>query len=385
MAYASIQEMIDEIIKYNTKIEEILDIFDVHNDYLIGGMTAENFIIGYKAYHALIKQLNNCMIASPKSFGLVEPDKKGVIKPVNKFQFPFLWLFIALARSGEVKNGKLHINGATFLEYTTRGKKLGAIRTYPRNIKTMMSKLTEYGFDIKNYVHDEPTDFIMECPNNSYLLSAIKASTLSRYQEKSIVCDYACFNAMMFKTAPKEKMQFSDTHTAKVMPQNLVERVNAIISEFASIGLSPSAERHHNYNDGWMKFGTYFQFYYNPEGIHGIMNIYNLKENMDYLKTLPEKYLENIKNHLKCRGCVCKNDKCKRKHTENEIFKCIGCGFPGSECSRRGTDILFGEKRIWCTGTYLSCFFPTELEDIPYAVDIIATTHGKRKVCKANF
>jgi len=385
MAYKSIQEMIDDIAGYNARIEEIPNVFEVHNDYLIDGMAADNFIAGYKAYHDLIKQLNADMIASPESFGLVAADKNGVVKPVNQFQFPYLWLFIALARSGEVKRGVLYVSGTIFLEYT-KGRKLGAIVTYPRNIDAMMKKLSEYGFEINNYVCDEAADFMVEYKPNLYLLPTIKASTLSRYQEKSIVCDYACFNALMFKTAPKEKMHFSDIYTAKLMPQEHVDRVNAIINEFATIGLSPSAERHHNYTDGWMKFGTYFQFYYGTRvshpvfetnGIHAIMNIRGLYNHEKYLETLPEKYLNIIKNQMKCRGCRCKNDKCKRKHAEDSIYKCIGCGFPESECVGRRTQILFGEKRIWCDS--LGLVFSTDMEDIPYAVDIIANIHGKKR------
>jgi len=93
----------------------------------------------------------------------------------------------------------------------------------------------------------EPTDFKVEYKANPYLLSVIKASTLSKYQEKCLVCDYACFNALMFKTAPKERMSFSDTHTAKVMPLQSVDIVNTIINEFAKIGFSPVSECHHNY------------------------------------------------------------------------------------------------------------------------------------------
>ena len=57
-------------------------------------------------------------------------------------------------------------------------------------------------------------------------------------------------------------MPFSDTHTAKWMKKENVDVVNTIIDEFAKIRLSPSAECRHDYEGGWMKFGTYFQFYY---------------------------------------------------------------------------------------------------------------------------
>jgi len=179
MAYKNTQELIDDLIQYNAEIEYIPDVFDVHTDYLIDGMTDENFIAGYKAYHSLIKRLNTNMIATPGDFGLLSMDKKWIAKPVNKFQFPFLWFFIALARSGEVKNGMLYVNGATFIEYA-KGKKLGAIATYPRNIDFMINKLPEYGFVISNYHHGEAVDFTISFAENPYLLPAIKASKIPR-------------------------------------------------------------------------------------------------------------------------------------------------------------------------------------------------------------
>jgi len=378
MAYKSAQEMIDMISEYNSEIEEVPDVFEVHCDYLIDGMTAENFIVGYKAYHSLMKRLNTDMIATPEDFGLLSVDKKGVAKPVNKFQFPFLWLFIALARSGEVRNGMLYVNGATFIEYA-KGKKLGAITTYPRNIDSMINKLPKYGFDISNYHHGEATDFTMSFAENPYLLPAIKASILSRYQEKSIVCDYACFNVRMFKTAPADRMDFSDTHTARKMPKEYMDRVNAIIEGFASIGLSPAAERHHKYWVGWMKFGVYFQFYYGVDGVHGILNIHSVPTHEKYLATLPDKYLTLIKNNLGCRGCRCKNEECKHKNAEAR--KCKACQPTVSACHGRQTVHLFGKERVLCNPSgYMMINFPTCIEDIPHAVDIIATIHGKKRL-----
>jgi len=381
MAYTSIQKMIDELVEYNSEIEEIPDVFEVHDDYLIDGMTADNFITGYKAYRDLIKQLNTDMVARPGDFGLLATDKKGEIKPVNSFQFLFLWLFIALARSGEVRNGILHVDGTMFLEYTEKGKKLGDITSRPKNIDSMIIKLPEYGYIVENYIHGEPTNFTIGHKENPYLLPAIKASTLSRYQEKSIVCDYACFNALMFKTAPKEKMYFPDTHTAKKMKKEYVDRVNAIINGFASIGLSPAAERHHNYGVGWMKFGVYFQFYYRVDGLHGILNIHSVPTHEKYLATLPDKYLNLIKNNLGCKGCRCKNEKCKLKNAEGR--KCRACTPAVSECKGRQTGQLFGDERVLCHPSgYMMLNFPTNIEDIPYAVDIIANIHGKKKSAK---
>jgi len=378
MAYKTVQAMVDAINLYDSDISNISDTFKVHGDYLINGMNTDDFVSGYKAYHGLIKRLNTDMVAEPDRFDLVLPDKKGVMKPVNSFNIPFLWLFIALGRSGEVKGGVLHVNGGEFFAYA-RGKTLGAINAYPRNIAAMMRQLSDYGFVIQGYRYGEANDFTVEHTESPQMLAVIKASTLSRYQEKSIVCDYACFNAAMFATAPKERMPFADTHTAKMMPPELVAQVNTIISAFTTIGLSPNAERHHKPHEGWMKFGTYFQFYYNPWRIHAILNIHDVRKHFDYLSSLPKKYMQIIANHLKCRGCCCKNEKCPRKHMENTPIKCIGCGYPGSECARRCTDVIFGEKRIWCAGSYLMVNFPTEADDIAVAVNIIAHVNGKKR------
>ena len=350
MIYKTTQELVDAFKKYNSAIEEIPETFEVHNDYLIDGMTAENFITGYHSYHGLIKKLNIDMIASPESFGLVAPNKKGVIKPVSSVHYPYLWLFIALALSGEVKKGILYVNGATFLEYA-RGKALGSHDAYPRNIESLMTKLSEYDFDIVGYKHGEPTDFVVKYKANTYLLPSIKASTLSQYQAKSLVSDYACFNFLMYKIAPKEKMIFTDTHTAKLMPPNLIEFITTTISEFGKIGLNQVAERHHKHDEGWMKF-KYYQIYYNTNNIFTLFDITNHEIHEKYFENLPEKYFNTIIDHKNCKTC--------RK-----------------DCKGLRVGELFGKKRAWCNSSRLR--FPCDdINDISIVIDIITTIYGKK-------
>ncbi|MCL2013818.1 MAG: hypothetical protein FWG69_02380 [Oscillospiraceae bacterium] len=349
MAYKSTQEMIDHLKHYNFIIEKIPETFEVHGEYLIDGMIAGDFILGYKEYRDLIKNLNERMIASPESFGLVA-DKKGIEKPVNTIHYPYLWLFIALARSGEVRKGLLYVNGAEFLAYA-KGKTLGSHNAYPKNIESMINKLSEYGFDITGYKHREPVDFTIEYKSNPYLLPVIKASTLSQYQAKSLVSDYACFNALMFKTAPKEKMLFPDTHTAKLMPQHLIEFITTAISEFGKIGLNQMAERHHKHNEGWMKF-KYYQIYYSPNNIFTLFDITNHEIHEKYLESLPEKYFNTIKDHINCKTC--------RKN-----------------CKTLRVGELFGKKRAWCNSSRLR--FPCDdINDISIVIDIITTLYGKK-------
>ena len=358
MAYKTIQKMLDAISYYNSVIEEIPENFDVHTDYLIDGITADNFVAGYKAYRNLIKTQNADMVASPESFGLITTDKKDNAKPANAMHYPYLWLFIALARSGEIKSGILYVNGAEFLAYS-KGKKLSDRDTFPKNIESLMEKLPEYGFELTGYIYGEPADFTMEYKPNQYLLPVIRASVFTRCQEKSLVSDYACFNALMFKTPPNGKMDFADTHTAKLMQPQLVESVNAIITELATIGLSPSAERHHKHDIGWMKFGTCYQIYYREDRLDGIINIPDVRKNEKYLETLPEKYLNIIKETMfkGCKGCV------------------------KGECHARHAVELFGKKKTYCIHSYNMFYFPTELKDIPVIVDIIAHTYGKKRRC----
>lgn len=351
MAYKSIQEMTDTMKHYDSVIEEIPETFEVHSEYLIDGMTVSDFVAGYKIYHHIIKKLNSDMIASPASFRLIAADKKGIDKPVNMMHYPYLWLFIALALSGEAKNGVLNVNGAEFLEYT-KGKVLGSHDTYPRNVETLMNKLPEYGFDVSGYVHSEPNDFTITYKASPYLFPAVKASTFTQYQSKSLVADYACFNVLMFKTAPKEKMPFTDTHAAKYLSPPQIEFITTAISELGKIGLKQMAERHHKHSEGWMKFKAY-QIYYSPRGITTLFDIHDLDKNEKYLETLPEKYINLIRDNAKCRGC--------RK----------------GECGRRYVGELFDKKAVWCNTTRFR--FPSEVGDIPYVIDIITNIYGKKK------
>ena len=174
-------------------------------------------------------------------------------------------------------------------------------------------------------------------------------------------------------------MDFSDTHTAKKMKKEYLDRANAIIDGFATIGISPAAERHHKYWMGWMKFGVYFQFYYGVEGLHGILNIHSVPTHEVYLSTLPEKYLNLIKTKLGCKGCRCKNEECKHKNAAART--CKACQPAVSGCKGYQTVYIFGEESVICHPSgYTMVKFPTEMGDIPYIVDIIASIHGKKKI-----
>ena len=355
MAYKSTEEIVDALRYYNDIIEDIPESFEVHNEYLIDGMTTDDFITGYKTYHDLIKTLNTEMIATPDKFRLIAADKKGILKPTCAIHYPYLWLFIALSRSGEVKKGILHVNGEEFLSYT-KGKVLGSHDAYPKNIESLIFKLNEYGFEVVGYKQGEPVDFTIEYKANSYLLPTIKASTLSQYQAKSLVSDYACFNALMFKTAPKDIMFFTDTHTAKLMPPHLLNFVTTAISELGKIGYNIIGERHHRHDGGWLKFKAY-QFYYDTNRIHAILDIIDFPKNENYLGTLPEKYITFITDNMKCKGC-----------------KKGGCKW-----MRAGE--LFGKKRAWCNSSNYTRLagFPSDIADIPYVVDIIANIYARKK------
>jgi len=81
------------------------------------------------------------MIDSPEYFGLMTVDKKGVIKPTINAPFPYLWLFIVLARSGKIDGGILHVKAATFLEYA-KGKKIGSHNIRPEKIDILLDRLS---------------------------------------------------------------------------------------------------------------------------------------------------------------------------------------------------------------------------------------------------
>ena len=362
MAYKSVQEMLDDLEYYNSIIEEIPKTFEVHDEYLIDGMRAADFIEGYRTYRDVIKKLNLEMLASPENFGLLASDRKGIVKPVNSMNYPYLWLFTALVRAGDIKKGVLYVNGTMFLEYV-KGKKFSDRDTIPKNVEWLMLRLTDYGFDIAGYKHGESVDFTVEYRSIPYMIPAIKASTLSRYQEKSFISDYACFNTLMFKIAPKEKMAFADTHTAKHhLNTQQVEYLTTLISELGKLGFNQIAERHHEPSVGWMKFKP-CQVYYQTVGhrpfIKGMSfrtDLGGLTKNEKYLETLPEKFINAITDGAKskCRGC--KKGKCNHLYAGE----------------------LFGKKSAWCNVAGLR-LDGSDIDDIPYLIDIIVNIHGKNK------
>ena len=349
MAWKSLEELTAKIAEYDSAIEEIPESFEVADDYLIDGMTAADFAAGYKKYRNLMKQINTAIIAAPDSFGLTAPDKKGVIKVVEATFYPFLWAFTAMAVSGDVKDGVLYVNGAEFLVYATGKKAFGSHDAYPRNLSVVMDKLGDYGFAADGYIFGESADFTVKGDAN--LIRVIKAATLSQYRSKSMLSDYAHFNCLMYKYPAKDKMEFADTHTAKISADYVVEYVTTAIAEFAKLKHGIGSERHHKHTEGWLRF-KFFQIYYGTDNVYTILEMKDITAHKDYLETLPEKYFNMASDGAKCRGC--------RK-----------------ECGARFVGEMFGKKSAWCKLAPLRGF--NEIDDLHMAVEIIKNTHLKSK------
>ena len=349
MGWKSLDELVGRIDEYDGAIEDIPAEFDVHGDYLINGASSADIAAGYRDFRDLIKRINGDIIASPEDFGLVAPDKKGNPKVVEATFYPFLWVFTALAASGELAGDVLSVRGEEFVSYAGE-KALGSHDAYPRNLEVVMAKLADYGFALEGYRFGAAEDFIVRA--DSGLLTAICAAVMTPSRFKNMLSDYALFNCAIFKYGLKEKLAFEDTHIAKNSPDYVVEYVTAAIREFAAIGQGIGAQRHHSHYEGWMRF-KYFQIYYGVNKLHTIFEAKNLHEHKEYVEALAEKYCNIFRDGGKCRGCR------------------------NGECDRRWVGEMFGVRAAWCTTSAYHGF--NEAADLAVVVEIIGEIYpGKR-------
>ena len=233
--------------------------------------------------------------------------------------------------TGEMKKGALCVDGVAFLEYSMGKKAFGSHDAYPRNLSVIIEKFGDYDFTTEGHTFGGPANFTVKGDAN--LLAMMKAVTLISYRAKSLVSDYACFNCLMYKYPVKKKMDFTDTHTAKIK--------HGIANE-----------RRHNHTDGWLRF-KYFQIYYGVNNIYTIFEIKDLAAHKEYFELLPEKYYNIFKDSAKCRECK------------------------QGECSRRFVGELFGVKSAWCNTSALRNF--NEIYDLLAAIEIIKNIYLKKQ------
>lgn len=352
MGYRDAEEMLADYLKFIDCFSEIPNEFNVHPDYLIDGMVSTEFIEGYKAYRELLITIQKDMCSKPEEYGLYKYDKKGVAKPVNLMNYPALWLFVALAQSGEIKDDVLYVDGKSFSDFLN-GKAIGSHTAVPRNVQEIVAKLPDVGITVQGYGDGGSCDFTVssEIPR---IMTAIKASTISQYCKKSLMSDYCSFNYRLYTIAADEKIPIEMTRTFLSMPEKSKTIMLALLDELGRNGWKTYKFRHHSINNGWLSFGQ-VELYYHADGTFSLLIApWTAHEHHDYLEALPDRYRDIWIGATKtCRGC----------HK--------------GECRSRFVGEFFGKKGVHCNGA--KPHYPlTELEDIPAIIETSLVLSGKK-------
>lgn len=355
MGFKNKEELINGLTAFSEYFKyTVPESFPVHNDYLIDGLTEPEFCRCYEIYRQKMLAFQLAMAKNPEDFGLLEANKKGELKPVHSMANVYVWLFLALAQSGEVRNGILYIDGKIFKSFCG-GKKVGKNESTPKNINGVLMKLCDFGFYING---DTEGDFEISSDVPG-LCTAIKASTLTKYAGLSMTSDYPGFNYRMYKFGVNETIPFEETMSYSLMSDQKKEFSSQLISEMKKQGWEKYIFFPHSIYGGRLTFPT-VEYYYNIYGdscvLIRITKGFNIKT---YMNSLPERYYTFWKNAKKCRGCK-------------------------KECTGRIIDEeLFGKKTAVCKNN-VKVYYECQTEDAPYIIDAALATAGKPrkdKVC----
>ena len=348
MGYKNIEEMINSIKNYADLFRTPVPAdFHVHADYLIDGMDESCFCAAYEQYRQRMLALQLDMAENPHEYGLIAYDKKGAEKPAYSMNNQYVWLFLALSQSGEVKDNILYINGGEFSEFIC-GKAVGKNVTSPKNVDKLIERLKVHSFVVDGSI-DSDFKISSQIPN---LMSAIKASTLTKYAKVSMTSDYPAFNCRMYGFGIDEKLPFESTYTYTIMSEKQKEFSTKLVSELSERGWKSYIFFPHSPYGGRLTFPT-IEYYYRCDGGHILIR--NEKKTLElraYMESLPEKYGKLWESATRCRGC--------RK----------------GECNGRITgEIFFGKKTALCRSS--KAVYPCDIEDIPYIVETAMITAGK--------
>jgi len=353
MGYKNKEELVNGIDAFSEYFKyAVPKYFPVHKDYLIDSLGESDFCGCYEIYRQKMLVIQLAMAEQPEDFGLLAENKKGEPKPVHSMANAYIWLFLALAQSGEVKNDVLFVDGKTFKGFCD-GNKVGKNESTPKNIDKLLSKLCDFGFTING----EITGDFQLSSNILGLCSTIKASVLTKYAGMSMTSDYPAFNYRMYKFGVNETLPFEETMSYSLMNEQKKEFSSKLISEMKKQGWEKYIFFPHSISGGRLTFPT-VEYYYSIYDTHYrsfiLIRITKGFDFKSYMDSLPERYYNFWKACKTCRGCK-------------------------KECSgRRIDEELFGKKTVICPGN-VKVVYECETQDIEYIIDAALKTAGKNK------
>jgi len=350
MGYKTKEELINGIIDFSEYfMYDVPESFTVHTDYLIDGLSESNFCKCYDIYRKKMLAIQDAMAKKPDDFGLVTENKRGEMKPTYSMPNAYVWLFLALAQSGEVVNDIIFVESKKFNGFC-QGNKVGKNTATPKNIDKLLHKLCDFGFAINGNISG---DFQLSSDVQG-LCSTIYSSVLTKYAGISMTSDYPAFNYRMYRYGISETLPFEETISYTLMNEQLKEFSSKLIAEMKKQGWGKYIFFPHNINGGRLTFPTVEYYYRVKYGSFVFIRITKGFDFVSYMRTLPERYYNYWKSCKTCTGCK-------------------------KECSSRRIDEeWFGKKTVICPGN-VKVRYECETQDIEFIVDAAAKTAGKNK------
>jgi len=252
MGYKTKEELVNGLTAYANYFKRTIPkSFPVHADYLVGGLTVSDFCKCYEIYREKMRSLQLAMAENPEDFGMIEKNKKGELCPVYSMANPYVWLFLALAKSGETKNDRLLVNGDKFKNFCN-GAKVGQNTAKPKTVDRLLLKLLDFGFAIDGDING---GFHLSSDVHG-LCATIKASTLTKYAGMSMASDYPAFNYRMYQFGIDETLPFEETISYSLMTDGAKEFSLALINGMKKQGWSKYIIYFHSIDSGRLTFPT---------------------------------------------------------------------------------------------------------------------------------
>ncbi|MCL1787864.1 MAG: hypothetical protein FWG38_07730 [Defluviitaleaceae bacterium] len=352
MQYESKEALSSAIAEYSRHFLQIPDTFDVQPEYLLEGISADDFAKAFKDYRNLMANIYAEMADNPDGYDFVTTDKKGNFKNTKQPIQCITWLMYALGKVGEVQNRTLVVSSQKINEIFAgkHGCIVKGINNSLVNKSNLFHRLIAFGFHFSISDFDKiEQDFTVTIAGRPDIMVAVKAFALSWYADVSFNCDYAGFNYHVFSVGFAENLPYKHLYIATSASEKTKQYMETVIAGLAGLGYKLKNIRHHGFRSNVWMYKCCF-FYQNGDNIW--MNCpahYAPKHKRDayfkHLEAMPEKYRSRKLCAPACRKI----------------------------CATRVIEMEDGKKVAYCS-PHLHLHNLNQLEDIPYLINLIKAT-----------
>jgi len=351
MQYENKEALTKAIEEYSNHFWEIPGEFNVKHEYLLDGISKNDFIKAFKDYRDLISVIYKDMTNKPEEYGFISNDKKGNFKNTKQPIECITWLMYALGKAGKVINRTLVVSSQNInrIFAGTHDCIIKGINNSIINRNGLFQKLIDFGFEFSISDFDKiENDFDVKISKNFDISVAIKAFTLSWYSDVSFMCDYSGFNYHVFSVGFTDDLPYKHLYIASVASEKTKIYMETVIAELEKLGYKCKNIRHHNFTSNVWMYKCCFFYQVNDMIYMNLPAHYAPKHKRDayfeYLESMPEKY----RSRIRCKGC--------RKNCANMVIEKVD-----------------NKNAAFCTPN-LQLHNLNQIEDIPYLINLIKAT-----------